>query len=148
MNNTDKFKIESLSIKNFKGITELNVDFDEKNIVVLDGPNGYGKTTIFDAIDIILTGFPRKYQAVAIDARSTYDRSPIHKSQDQPMELSLSLRNSEGSVCIKRCFGAATKGRCKDYNIKNIFVGSTLYLNGKLSDQDDLERIIDYSCII
>lgn len=147
MNNTAKFKIESLSIKNFKSITELNVDFDEKNIVVLDGPNGYGKTTIFDAIDIILTGFPRKYQAVSIDARSTYDRSPIHKYQDQPMELSLSLKNSEGSVLIKRCFGAATKGRCKDYNIRNIFDGSTLYLNDDLSNQDDLERIIDYSSI-
>lgn len=148
MDNINKLKIDSLSIKNFKGILSLNVRFEEKNIVVLDGPNGYGKTTIFDAIDIILTGFPRKFKSAAIDARHMYDCSPIHNDQAKPMELSLSLKSSEESINIRRCFGAATKGRCKDYNIKNVFDSSTLYINDNLSSQSDLEGVIDYSSII
>ncbi|MFI3297644.1 MAG: AAA family ATPase [bacterium] len=144
----NKFKIDSLSIKNFKGITSLNIRFDEKSIVVLDGPNGYGKTTIFDAIDIILTGFPRKYKSVDIDGRNTYDCSPIHNDQTKSMELSLTLKNSDESICITRCFGAATKGRCKEYNIKNVFDSSTLYINSDLSRQSDLDNIINYPSIV
>lgn len=53
------YTFKSLCIKNFKYITSskpLKFDFMNSNIVILDGQNGYGKTTLFDAIEVLLTG--------------------------------------------------------------------------------------------
>lgn len=53
------YTFKSICIKNFKYITEeypMVFKFYNRNIIILDGQNGYGKTTIFDAIEILLTG--------------------------------------------------------------------------------------------
>lgn len=53
------YTFKQLSLKNFKYITDerpMQFQFDNRNIVILDGQNGYGKTTLFDAIEILLTG--------------------------------------------------------------------------------------------
>ena len=53
------YTFKSICIRNFKYITDnkpLTVDFMNSNIVILDGQNGYGKTTLFDAMEILLTG--------------------------------------------------------------------------------------------
>ena len=53
------YTFKSLSIRNFKYITNnkpLKFDFMNSNIVILDGQNGYGKTTLFDAIEVLVTG--------------------------------------------------------------------------------------------
>lgn len=54
-------KIERLRIENLRGIRDLELDLrDEfgvpRDLVVLVGPNGCGKTTILDAISLALTG--------------------------------------------------------------------------------------------
>jgi exonuclease SbcC len=49
-------KIGRIYIENFKHIKHLNLDFSMKDLVVLDGPNGFGKTTIFDIIELVLSG--------------------------------------------------------------------------------------------
>jgi exonuclease SbcC len=52
-------KIKKLLISNFKGIQkQIIIDFsktDSKNLI-LSGPNGYGKTTIFEALEVCITG--------------------------------------------------------------------------------------------
>lgn len=53
------YTFKSLCIRNFKYITSnkpLKFDFMSSNIVILDGQNGYGKTTLFDAIEVLVTG--------------------------------------------------------------------------------------------
>lgn len=51
-----KIRIERISLHNFKGFAELDVSFNNSDAVVLGGLNGYGKTTIFDALELLLTG--------------------------------------------------------------------------------------------
>ncbi|AXP79764.1 DNA replication and repair protein RecF [Mariniflexile rhizosphaerae] len=53
-----KYKIKQIYIENFKLIKNgiLIDDFNNKDFIILDGPNGYGKTTIFDVIEIALSG--------------------------------------------------------------------------------------------
>jgi DNA repair exonuclease SbcCD ATPase subunit len=48
-------KIEDLEIRNIRGIKELKVKPDGKNILIV-GPNGSGKSSVVDAIDFLLTG--------------------------------------------------------------------------------------------
>jgi DNA repair protein SbcC/Rad50 len=51
-----KYKISKIYIENFKLIDRALIDFNNEDLIVLDGPNGFGKTTIFDAIELVLTG--------------------------------------------------------------------------------------------
>lgn len=52
-----KYSIKKIKLQNFKLVKdEKDVDFENKKLIVLDGPNGYGKTTIFDAIEILIRG--------------------------------------------------------------------------------------------
>lgn len=48
-------KIQSLSIKEFRGIKDLALEPDRKNFAVY-GPNGSGKSGVVDAIEFVLTG--------------------------------------------------------------------------------------------
>lgn len=48
--------INRIYIENFKFINNANIYFNQSNLVILDGPNGYGKTTIFDIIELAITG--------------------------------------------------------------------------------------------
>lgn len=53
------YKIKQIYIENFKLISKDGIlidDFDNTDFIILDGPNGYGKTTIFDVIEIALSG--------------------------------------------------------------------------------------------
>ena len=53
------YTFKSICIRNFKYISDnkpLKFDFMNSSIVILDGQNGYGKTTLFDAIEVLLTG--------------------------------------------------------------------------------------------
>lgn len=51
-----KFKILQVDLLNFKGFKELHVSFEDKDAVVFGGLNGYGKTTLFDALELLFTG--------------------------------------------------------------------------------------------
>ncbi|MBC2328272.1 AAA family ATPase, partial [Listeria booriae] len=47
-------KIAISNLRNIKMIKEI--DFITERLVIFDGPNGYGKSTVFDAIELLLTG--------------------------------------------------------------------------------------------
>ncbi|MCM1500861.1 MAG: ATP-binding protein, partial [Clostridium sp.] len=54
-----QYKIVDLRVKNFKCFDntkfyEFRIDY-EKNPIILSGPNGFGKTTFFDAIELIFS---------------------------------------------------------------------------------------------
>lgn len=51
-----KIRIERVSLINFKGFGKLEVSFKGSDAVVLGGLNGYGKTTLFDALELLFTG--------------------------------------------------------------------------------------------
>ena len=55
----NKYSVKQLRIYNFKvfkNIKPVIIKFENKTLSILDGPNGFGKTTIFDALEYALTG--------------------------------------------------------------------------------------------
>lgn len=49
--------LKKVYIQNYKGIKNRQIiDFTDTSISILDGPNGFGKTTIFDAIELCMRG--------------------------------------------------------------------------------------------
>ncbi|MHC5200779.1 AAA family ATPase [Myroides sp. LJL119] len=73
-------KIRKIQIKNFKVFQHLNIDFDDSNLIVFDGPNGFGKTSIYDAIELLFTGAIRRYvtlEPLVVDRRENYMEHPF-----------------------------------------------------------------------
>ncbi len=50
------WKISKLQIQAFKAFTNIEFDFKKSSLITLEGPNGYGKTSTFDAIELLFTG--------------------------------------------------------------------------------------------
>lgn len=50
------YKISRIYLDNYKLFIQRELVFTDCSLSVFDGPNGYGKTSIFDAIEFLLTG--------------------------------------------------------------------------------------------
>ena len=50
------WKISKLAISNFKAFTNIKLDFENCTLLTLEGPNGFGKTSIYDALELAFTG--------------------------------------------------------------------------------------------
>ena len=51
----EALKIKRLYVENYKLFSSKTIEFDSM-LTVFDGPNGYGKTSIFDALEFLITG--------------------------------------------------------------------------------------------
>lgn len=59
------YSIKKLIIKNFKFIkyeSPETFNFEDSDVLILNGQNGYGKTTLFDAIDFLINGRIKHFQ--------------------------------------------------------------------------------------
>jgi hypothetical protein len=70
-------RLTSLNLKNFRGFTNLEQSIDlNHDVILLCGRNASGKTSIFDAIELLLTGSIRRLShvtdlgAVLVNARN------------------------------------------------------------------------------
>lgn len=95
------YKIESLLVKNFKLFgDEFNINFNANDLVVFDGPNGHGKTTVFDALELALTGSIRRL-AIVENQQTPNDVVVAHKNRGDCF-VQLKISNESGSLVIKR----------------------------------------------
>ncbi|KGO93691.1 AAA family ATPase [Flavobacterium subsaxonicum] len=142
----EQYKISSLTIKNFKCFDEIIFDLDTNNLIVLDGPNGYGKTTAFEALEILLTKTPRRLAKVKLDKRYKYKNSPIHKLENIPIEISaVFYSENDQPLVLKRVIPAASTTESKRNNVGQIFTDSVLYINDKESTEQALEVALGFS---
>ncbi|MBF8660688.1 AAA family ATPase [Pseudomonas putida] len=56
------WQISKIEISSFKAFKHIYLDLGNSSLLTLDGPNGYGKTSIFDAIELLLTGEIKRIQ--------------------------------------------------------------------------------------
>ena len=144
----NKYKISSLYIKNFKCFTESEFNFDSNNLVIYDGPNGYGKTTCFEAIEILFAETPRKVRTPFLNRNYGFKDSPIHKKNSLEIEISITLEDNIGHIIkIKRIFPPANNSFSRDNNIGKIFNSSIFYINNEQTEYNDLEEILDFKNI-
>ena len=99
-------KLRKLQITNFKGIySKFEIDFESSESVkvnVLSGPNGFGKTTVFDAIEICLTGKLERVQKFGNVQKNTANRNrPYFQNVDGvDVVLKLWLRDDDNDIII------------------------------------------------
>lgn len=70
------------------------MDLGKSSLLTLDGPNGYGKTSIFDAIELLLTGQINRIQ-------NLFKTLLTKNKRDYADNLFWNSRSGENDLCIK-----------------------------------------------
>lgn len=99
--------IKSLELKNFKGVRELKVQFND-HITSVAGRNGSGKTTLFDAFTYVLFGKDSKDRKDFNIKTLDENNQPIPKLPHE-VECILSVDGEE--MKLRRCY-------CEDWTKK------------------------------
>lgn len=127
-----KVKIKRIHIENFKPFQNFPRDFPKDNLIVLDGPNGFGKTSFYDAIEILFTGGLRRYQELidsATDGRSTVSGNPLLNNLSDTGDLIIKAEldiNGESFFFMRKEFRSKLEKETK-FNSINIPLYSLEY---------------------
>jgi exonuclease SbcC len=99
-----KYQLGRLFVKNFKAIEEQLIDLRTFQTAILDGPNGFGKTTIFDALELCFTGrIGRVNTSKAFTSTKAHDSHFLKRNSSEPTIVLLELQcdNPDHSFAIK-----------------------------------------------
>lgn len=97
-----------MSVENFKLFQKFSADFNLNKFVVFDGPNGYGKTSFYDAIELFFTGKIRRYDELAklaMDGREAFDKSPFLNDRSKQGDLIIKMEleiNGENKILMRK----------------------------------------------
>lgn len=136
-------KINRILINNFKPFRKFEVNFNKANFIVFDGPNGFGKTSFYDAIELLLTGRLRRYDELyemTIYGKKNINGCPFLNDQNSTGDLVIKgeFNVNDEIICLKRVGKRAeliTPNNAHSYNF-------TLYESNQYDNPDYL-RIDD-----
>lgn len=115
--------LKRLYVENYKLFSEKEIDFSKALLSVFDGPNGYGKTSIFDAIELLITGkISRVLTCESIDKKTAYQTVFFAKDREKDVILKAEFEVNDNNRCFvlgARVQSATVNG--KPANPKNIF---------------------------
>lgn len=89
-----KWQISKIEVSSFKAFKHIYLNLGESSLLTLDGPNGYGKTSIFDAIELLLTGQINRIQ-------NLFSTLLTRNKRDYADNLFWNNRSGENDLCIK-----------------------------------------------
>ena len=103
-------QIEAVTIREMRGIRELQIEPNRKNFVV-SGPNGSGKSGVVDAIQFALTGEMSRLTGKGTGGLSVNRHGPHVDRRDDPAAAQVSLRlyipETQKSAVLTRSVKAA-----------------------------------------
>lgn len=137
------FKILGLHLYNFKGFADETVFFEQGDVVILGGKNGFGKTTIFDAIQLVLTGrinrystYSQEYTDGRIRSSDTVDRPLCNNIAIETVRIDLFVKIDDKSIILTRMANSNQLSIPIDFQAFD-----TLYY--RLKEEDDLMKVSD-----
>lgn len=167
-------RIKSLEIKNFK-LFEEKFDrirnISQTDMILLNGPNGYGKTTIFDALELALTGKIKRINSYNVDLGVTLNDKPGRKiliaDPTKEAYAAIALETDDGELRLERVYPEPPEGSIStastDNNPRKIFdqFEFRLFFNGdeivgesektdvlKKYHLDNVEEFFDKCCFL
>ncbi|MGN2369234.1 AAA family ATPase [Clostridium cagae] len=128
------YKIKELTYSNIKYVTNdipINLNFQKSNLVLLEGPNGYGKSTVFDVIELLLTGSISHFNE-AIGNKSEVTKSVLINNITKNMVIqAIFIDENDEEIKIERIF----------YHEKNF--DDEIFVDGNEINQEELFRILN-----
>nr|WP_314900236.1 AAA family ATPase [uncultured Deefgea sp.] len=139
-------KLKKITLTNFKifGGKPYTINFDDNNLVLLDGPNGYGKTSVFDAIELGLTG--NITRLIPLDKRQNPADVVVAHEDAKSVEVVLEFKDEESSTRIfqRKLKNQVPNSAKKISNFKDLWDFNEI-IDGTafLANQNSLEQYFD-----
>lgn len=124
-------KINNLKFSNFKYVPSdksINIGLEQGKTLIMGGSNGYGKTTIFDAIELLITGNINHFKSDLARGKSNFSELANDKTKDICIECEFIFNNN--TTIIKRVLQQK-----EDYT-------SIIYNNESVITQDELFKLL------
>lgn len=94
------WKITRIEVSSFKAFKYINLDLGTASLLTLDGPNGYGKTSIFDALELLLTGQIKRvhnlFSTLMTANKKNYDDNLLWNTRSGKKDLSIKIEFVSG----------------------------------------------------
>jgi ABC-type cobalamin/Fe3+-siderophores transport system ATPase subunit len=92
--------LNKITFRNFKifGGEPYTISFEDNRLVLLDGPNGYGKTSVFDGIELGLTG--NITRLISLEGRQNPADVVVAHQGKENVEIVLEFKDSESNIKI------------------------------------------------
>jgi len=84
------FELKKIEVKNFKIFKNFSLDINSKNLSLLDGPNGFGKTSFYDALELAFLGKVQRYIDIedkTVHGRRKEKKFPLMYNRAEPQEV-------------------------------------------------------------
>lgn len=153
--------IQKIILNNFRIFREKHeFDFSNKKVIVIEGPNGHGKSTIFDAINWVVSGEISRYIGSSEHQQFNYiiNNDALNKGVN---EASVEIHfNSSETVCIKRTIDKNSSQKVfinerkivgkkvAQKEINRLLVNENLVNDTNLSESIDLQSFIESTLIL
>lgn len=114
-------KIKKVYLENFKGIKDKKiVDFNNQTSLLI-GPNGFGKTTIFDVLELCLTGKIHRTEIKdgVTNHSSDYNKPFYQHTENRNVVIKLWLKKRNKDLIIIKYLPYNHDGRSEDKGRKN-----------------------------
>ncbi|QLQ63597.1 MULTISPECIES: AAA family ATPase [Providencia] len=91
------WKLSKLRINNFKAFDKVEFNFESSSLLTLEGPNGYGKTSVYDALELLFTGKVKRIeqlcQTIMIGGVRNYSDNLFwnKKNGEEDIEISVEM---------------------------------------------------------
>ena len=142
-------QLHKVYIENFKGVyNRAIVPFHNERLTILSGPNGFGKTTIFDAIELCLCGkLERTMTNNEVTLKNSGHKKPFyqHKAGEDVLIKVWLKENEANHIIIKRLdkdsngkIGTSRPFRPDAWEILNTYYSE---------NESDFDQITSYSSI-
>ena len=140
-------QVEAISIRDVRGIRELELDLDRRNFVV-SGPNGSGKSGVVDAIQFALTGDMSRLSGKGSRGLSVGRHGPHVDRRDDPASAEVSLKlyvpDFDRSVTLTRNLKSAKNFSLTpdDPSVRTLLEEAAAYPELTLSRREIIKYII------
>lgn len=95
------WQISKIDISSFKAFKQINLDFGGSSLLTLDGPNGFGKTSIFDAIELLLIGRIKRicnlFTNLMMNKKTNYEDNLLWNNRSGNNDLTIKIEFINGS---------------------------------------------------
>lgn len=126
------WKISKIEISGFKAFKQISLDIGVSSLLTLDGPNGYGKTSVFDAIELLLTGQIKRignlFSKVMTKNRKNYDDNLFWnvRSGEKNLVIKIEFFNENRTLTLAR-YASSESLKKKELNRADSFAQFGLY---------------------